>query len=201
MQSGADTTLKNRFNQTALDVADDLNKQQLQPILENFLSKPSSRRKTDAKFEPKHSKKQLQSDANDDYSKVERVKSVVSDVKKTPTATKRRVDDVTSRMWRLETKQALTDKQIKEIRATVVNRVQKLEKEVTKEKAERAYETAYLQRRVAELEKENAGLSMRIETEMSYLMAKIRQVASEHTVFEGRFTMTRQPNAVHVGES
>ena len=38
-------------------------------------------------------------------------------------------------------------------------------------------------------------------TEVSDLKAKIRQVTSEHTVFEGRFTMTRQPNGVHVGES
>ena len=126
------------------------------------------------------------------------MKSAVSDVNKPSTVTKRSVDDDTSRMWRLETKYALTDRQIKEISATVVNRVQKLEKEVAKEKAERADDTAALQKRVAELEKE---LSMRIETELSDLKAKIRQVASEHTVFEGRFTMTRQPNAVHMGES
>ena len=69
--------------------------------------------------------------------------------------------------------------------------MQELENKVTQEKVERAEDTAALQ----------AGIDARIDTVESELKAKIRQVASEHTVFEGRFIMTQQPNAVHVGES
>ena len=48
--------------------------------------------------------------------------------------------------------------------------------------------------------KQKDALLERIETVVSDLKAKIREVASEHTVFEGRFIMTRQPNAVHMGK-
>ena len=65
-----------------------------------------------------------------------------------------------------------------------------------------------LEKRLRELENEmtmgeikRTQDKSRIETELNDLKAKIRQVASEHTVFEGRFTITRQPNAVHVGEA
>ena len=97
-------------------------------------------------------------------------------------------------MSRLEIKYADTQKQIKVNSSKIVEqktafekRVQELENETEKEKTERTEETA--------------ALRSHIDAEVSELKAKIRQVASEHTVFEGRFTMTRQPNAVHVGES
>ena len=70
---------------------------------------------------------------------------------------------------------------------TLEKRVRELENEMTKEKTGQTEDTATPQ--------------ARMEEEVSDLKAKIRQVASEHTVFEGHFTMTRQPNAVHVGES
>ena len=154
----------------------------------------------------------LQSDEAQSSTQVERVKAAVSDVRKTATDTERRVDNVTSRMWRLETKHAHTEKQIKENsskifeqKATVARRVRELDNVLTKEKTERTDDTAALQKRVLELENkmttENRELNMRIETELRDLRAKIRQVTSERRVFEDRFATTRQSYAVHVGES
>ena len=123
----------------------------------------------------------------DNTSKVEQVKtsnqSQRPDVNKAQINTEKIIDDVTNRMCRLETKYEGTVEQ----RAMFEKRVQELENEMTKEKTERTVDTTTLQ--------------ARIDTVECDLKAQIRQVASEHTVFEGRFTMTRQPNAVHVGES
>ena len=52
----------------------------------------------------------LQSDDEDSSTQVERVKAAVSDVRKTPSDTERRVDDITNRMSRLETKYDDTEK-------------------------------------------------------------------------------------------
>ena len=136
----------------------------------------------------------LQSDDEDSSTQVERVKAAVSDVRKTPTDTERRVDDVTNRMSRLETKYIDIEKmtqdnstKIWQEKATFEKRVQELENEMTKEKTERSEDTAALQ--------------ARIDTEVSDLKAKIRQVASEHTVMLLSPKVVNQPHAVHMGES
>ena len=62
---------------------------------------------------------------------------------------------------------------------------------MTQEKAERTEDTAALQ----------AGIDARIDTVESELKAKIRQVASEHTVMLLSPKIVKQPHAVHMGES
>ena len=125
------------------------------------------------------------------------MKVAVSDIRKTPADTEQRVDDVTNRTSRLEVKHDDTEKKIKDVSSKMTileQRVLELQNEMTKEKTERSADS--------EASSEaRAALEARIDTVESELKTKIRQVASEHTVFEGRFTMTRQPNAVHVGES
>ena len=136
----------------------------------------------------------LHSDDEDSSTQVERVKAAVSDVRKTSTDTERRVDDVRNRMSRLETKYNDIEKmtqdnstKILQEKATFEKRVQELENEMTKEKTERSEDTAALQ--------------ARIDTEVSDLKAKIRQVASEHTVLTLSPKIVKQPHAVHMGES
>ena len=126
----------------------------------------------------------LQSDDEDGSTQVERVKAAVSDVR--PTDTERRVDDVTNRTSRLEGKHDGTERRIKDVSSKLVQQNATHEKQVQD-----------LENKMTNV---NSDLHARIGTEVSDLKAKIRQVASEDTVFEGRFTMTRQPNAVHVGE-
>ena len=89
-----------------------------------------------------------------------------------------------SAIW-LNTEKTIKDnsRKIVDQKATFEKRVRELENQLLKEKTERIEGAAHT------------------EAEVIDLKAKIRQVASEHTVFEGRLTMTRQPNAVHVGES
>ena len=70
---------------------------------------------------------------------------------------------------------------------TLAKRVRNLENEMTKEKTERADDTAALQ--------------ARIDTVESDLKAKIRQVASEHTVMLLSPKIVKKPHAVHVGQS
>ena len=110
MQSGADITLKNRRNETALDIAKYSKKQKMLNIVNTCESQKSSSRETKANAKPEQLRNKrssfvgLQSDDEDSSTHVERVKTAVSDVIKTTTDTARRVDDVTSGISRLETK-------------------------------------------------------------------------------------------------
>ena len=129
------------------------------------------------------------------------MKAAVSDVRKTPTDTKRRVEDVTNRTSRLEVKHDDTDRRIKDISSktahqinTLEKRVRELENEMKKEKTERSADS--------EASSEaRAALQARMEAEVSELKAKIRQVASEHTVMLLSPKIVKQPHAVHMGES
>ena len=185
MQSGAKSTMRNKYYKTALDDAETFTnwstKQKMLRIVKTFRSQKSSNRKTDAKHNSGHGISKpsllvgLQSNDEDSSTQVERVKVAVSDVRKTPTDTERRVDDLTTRMSHLETKHDGTDRKIKDVSSktaqqidTLEKRVRELENEMKKEKTERTEDTAALQARK--------------EAEVSELKAKIRQVASEHTV-------------------
>ena len=168
----------------------------------------------------------LQSDDENISTQDERVTTAVSDVSKTPTDKERRVDDVTTRTSRLELKHDDTDRKIKDVsskmaqqKETLEKRVRELENEMTKEKKVRIKERKTLKQRLKQLEEEQdtmkkrtavekdvssearAALQARMETEVSDLKAKIRQVASEHTVMLLSPKIVKQPHAVHMGES
>ena len=69
---------------------------------------------------------------------------------------------------------------------------------MTKEKAERTADPKASSEARAALQ---ARIDERIETEVSDLKAKIRQVESEHTVMLLSPKIVKQPHAVHMGES
>ena len=74
------------------------------------------------------------------------------------------------------TLQARIETEVSELKGTIEN-------ELKKEKSERTEDTA------------------RIEAELYDMKAKIRQVASEHTVLLLSPKIVKQPHAVHMGES
>ena len=118
---GADITLRNDSYKTALDMADESTKQQMQNIVETFGLQTSSNRINDAETKAGHRKSNeslfmvLPPDDEDSSTEVELAKEAVNEVIQTLIDTAQRVDDVTNRTSRLDD----TEKKIKDVSSKI----------------------------------------------------------------------------------
>ena len=179
VQSGADTTLKNYANKTAIDVADESTKQQMQHIVNN--NKWTLAKAVKQMFG------RLQSKHQGNANQVQQVKAGVSDVRKAQTVTNQRVDDVTNSTAQLQSKIQTAEKRLDQL-------TKQLEHETKqREKTEEAL--------CKQLLKTEEALRTRITEESAATAEKIREVERQRTVLELTAQVIQQPDAIHIGES